>query len=119
MKITSIFTLLIAVMLMVGCNTKKEPVDLVLKNGNIYTENEKQPKAEAIAVKDGKIVFVGTNKEVENYIGENTKVADLAGKTVLPSFIDSHTHPGLVAMTSGNDELAKYELPSTSKKRRP
>ncbi len=116
MKRTSIFSLLVAMIMLVGCNTKKEPVDLVLKNGNIYTENEKNPKAEAVAVKDGKIVFVGTNKEIENYIGEKTKVNDLQGKTVLPSFIDSHTHPGLVAMTSGNAALAKYQLPTTSKK---
>ncbi|MBS9774228.1 MAG: amidohydrolase, partial [Tenacibaculum sp.] len=95
MKRFSIFSLIIATLLLIGCSTKKEPVDLVLKNGNIYTENDKSPKAEAVAVKDGKIVFVGTNKEIENYIGEQTKVTDLQGKTVLPSFIDSHTHPGL------------------------
>lgn len=116
MKRFSIFSLMLAMALLIGCGTKKQPVDLVLKNGNIYTENDKKPKAEAVAVKDGKIVFVGTNKEIENYIGEQTKVTDLQGKTVLPSFIDSHTHPGLVAMTSGNGELAKYQLPSTSKK---
>ncbi len=116
MKRTFVFTLPIALMLMVSCvTTKKEPADLVLKNANIYTENEKQPKAEAIAVKDGKIIFVGKSKDVENYIGEETKVTDLQGKTVLPSFIDSHTHPGMVAITSGNNELSKYQLPSTSK----
>ncbi len=109
-------SLMLVTLLLIGCNVKKQPVDLVLKNGTIYTENEKNPKAEAVAVKDGKIVFVGTNKEIENYIGEKTKVNDLQGKTVLPSFIDSHTHPGLVAMTSGNAELAKYQLPTTSKK---
>ncbi len=43
------------------------------------------------------------------------KVQDLEGKTVIPSFIDSHTHPGLVGITSTNGELAKYQLPSTSK----
>ncbi len=116
MKKISIFSLMLAILLLIGCNATKQPVDLVLKNGTIYTENDKSPKAEAVAVKDGKIVFVGTNKEAEKYIGEKTKVNDLQGKTVLPSFIDSHTHPGLVAMTSGNAELAKYQLPTTSKK---
>ncbi len=115
MRKISLFSLLLAgLMSIVGCS-KTETADMVVKNGLIYTENEAQPKAEAMAIKDGKILFVGTNKEVEGFIGDSTKVQDLAGKTIIPSFIDSHTHPGLVGVTSTNGELAKYQLPSTSK----
>ncbi|PID41350.1 MAG: hypothetical protein CSB48_14890 [Proteobacteria bacterium] len=91
------------------------PADMVLKNGDILTENAKQPHAEAIAISGGKIVFVGSNDKVAEYIGKDTKVDDLKGQFVMPSFIDSHTHPGMVAITSSNGELAKYQLPTTSK----
>ncbi|MDP8163214.1 amidohydrolase [Pasteurella skyensis] len=89
--------------------------DMVFKNGDILTENSQQPYAEAIAINNGKIVFVGSNDKVAEYIGKNTKVDDLQGKFVMPSFIDSHAHPGMVAVTSSNGELAKYQLPTTSK----
>ena len=51
------------------------------------------PWAEAIAINDKKISFVGTNDEVENYISDDTQVIDLDGKMVLPGFHDSHMHP--------------------------
>ncbi len=92
-----------------------EPADMVFKNGDIVTEENGNPHAEAIAIDDGKIVFVGSNDKVAEYIGKDTKVDDLQGKFVIPSFIDSHTHPGLVGVTSSNGELAKYQLPTTSK----
>ncbi len=91
------------------------PADIVFKNGDIVTENVKQPYAEAMAIDDGKLVFVGSNNKVTEYIGKNTKVYNLQGKFIIPSFIDSHTHPGLVGITSSNGELAKYQLPTTSK----
>ena len=66
--------------------------DLVLLNGNILTMNPKMPNAQAIAVKGNRISHVGTNQEVSQLIGENTKVIQLDGKTVLPGFIDTHIH---------------------------
>ncbi|MDG6882400.1 N-substituted formamide deformylase precursor [Phocoenobacter uteri] len=92
-----------------------DPADMVFKNGDIVTENAKQPQAEAMAIDNGKIVFVGSNDEAVKFIGKNTKIDDLQGKFVIPSFIDSHAHPGMVAVTSSNGELAKYQLPDTSK----
>ncbi len=122
-KTITFLSLLMFLFLIASCQTEKHVktiknkiyADKVLKNGKIYTFGIKNQNAEALAIKNGKILFIGTNEEVENFIGSNTKVDDLKGKTVLPSFIDSHTHPGLVAMTSGNSELAKYNLPTTSK----
>lgn len=72
---------------------KKNHVDLVLTNATIYTVNEKQPIASAVAIQDGKIVFVGNDKETTAFIGPKTKVMDMEKKLVLPGFQDAHIHP--------------------------
>ncbi len=92
-----------------------EVAEIVIKNATIYTENPEQAKAEALAIKDGKIVFVGSNADAEQFVGEATEVKDLTGKTVIPSLMDSHTHPGMVGASAGNAALTKYQLPRTSK----
>src|SRR5262245_59053839 len=70
-----------------------EPAELVLKNGNVYTVSDAQPKAEAIAVRYGRIVFVGSNAEVKKYEGKKgTRVIDLKGQTVVPGLADAHYH---------------------------
>jgi predicted amidohydrolase YtcJ len=66
--------------------------DLALTGGNVLTMNQYQPCAEAVAVKDERIVKVGTNREISQLIGENTRVIRLNGKTVVPGFIDTHIH---------------------------
>jgi len=66
--------------------------DLVVLNGNVITMDDENPRAEAIAVKDGKIVFVGSSREVREFIGDKTQVIDLKGRTVVPGFIDTHIH---------------------------
>jgi len=65
-------------------------VDLVLANGNIYTVHDKQPKAEAIAVKGDRIVFVGSNEDAKKF--HAPKVIDLRGRTLVPGLTDSHCH---------------------------
>jgi predicted amidohydrolase YtcJ len=95
------------------------PADIVFKNGNIYTANDKAPHAEAIAVKADRIVFVGTNAAAQKYVGSNTRVVDLHGNTVLPGFTDSHQHLSgvgqremtlnLEGTTSLDDLLAKVK----------
>ncbi|MBI3653923.1 MAG: TonB family protein [Acidobacteria bacterium] len=69
-----------------------EAADVVFKNGNIYTVNDKQARAEALAVKAGKIIFVGSNKDAKAYEGKATKIVDLKGNTVVPGLTDSHYH---------------------------
>jgi TonB family protein len=76
----------------VAAYTVKESADVVFKNGNIYTVNDKQPRAEAIAVKGDKIIFVGSNKDAKAYEGKETKIVDLKGNTVVPGLTDSHYH---------------------------
>jgi predicted amidohydrolase YtcJ len=68
--------------------------DLVLVDGNVLTMCSSQPSAEAVAVKKDRIVKVGTNKEISPWIGKNTEVINLQGRTVIPGLIDSHIHVG-------------------------
>ena len=69
------------------------PADLVLTGGNIYTVDPAQSTATALAVKDGKIVFVGSAVEAKRWIGPQTKTEQLGGRLVLPGLIDAHLHP--------------------------
>jgi len=69
-----------------------DAADLVLKNGNIYTAGETQPQAAAVAIKGDRIVFVGSNAEVQKLEGRHTRVVDLHGATVLPGLTDAHHH---------------------------
>src|ERR1700735_1917147 len=66
--------------------------DIVFLNGKIYTQNAARPWAEAVAIKDGEIAAVGSNSEVTKYRGSMTQVVDVAGRMVLPGFVDSHIH---------------------------
>lgn len=67
-------------------------VTLVLLNANIYTLNPKLPVSEAIAVENGRIIAVGTNKEIRKYIDEKTRVIDAKDKTIVPGLVDCHVH---------------------------
>jgi len=69
------------------------PADLVLSGGKIYTANDARSVAAAIAVRDGKIVFVGSNAAARSWIGAGTHTEQLGGHLVLPGLIDSHIHP--------------------------
>lgn len=71
--------------------------DTVLFNANVVTMNPVQPRAEAIAVKDGRIIGVGRNGEIESCCGPKTEKIDFKGKTVIPGFIESHNHMGMYA----------------------
>ncbi len=76
-----------------GAPAAAQTADTIYTGGDIVTVNEAQPTAEAVAVKDGKIVAVGTRADVEKaHKGASTKTVDLAGRTLLPSFIDAHGH---------------------------
>jgi predicted amidohydrolase YtcJ len=71
---------------------RAETADTLFFHGNVYTVNEKQPHAEAIAVKGDRIVFVGSDGEAQKLRGEKTRVIDLRSATVTPGFTDSHCH---------------------------
>ncbi|MEE9231083.1 MAG: amidohydrolase [Acidobacteriota bacterium] len=79
-----------------SCTKDSSPqagAELVLRNGSVYTMDAVRSWAEAIAVRDEKITYVGTNAGVEEHIGPRTKVVDLKGRMLLPAFQDCHIHP--------------------------
>lgn len=67
--------------------------DIVLTNGVVYTADKMDTLCQAVAVRAKRIIFVGSGKDVQEYIGDHTKVFDLKGKMVIPGMIDSHIHP--------------------------
>ena len=74
-----------------GCG-RKAPADLILTNCTIYTVNERQPLAEAVAIKRGHILWTGSKEGIQAYVGRMTRVLDLHGNTAFPGFTDSHYH---------------------------
>ena len=70
--------------------------DTVYTNGKIYTVNEAQPWADAVAIKDGKFIAVGSAEDIAAVTGDGTEVVDLNGGFAMPGIGDSHIHPALV-----------------------
>lgn len=90
-------------------NSKVQPADTVVLHGKIYTVNAKQPWAQAVAIRTGKIVVVGSDSEIEKFRGSGTKVIDAAGQLVLPGFVDCHIHflDGSISLGHANLDEAK------------
>ncbi|WP_097026977.1 amidohydrolase [Clostridium peptidivorans] len=85
--------------IMSGCTPNASKIaDMILTNGIIYTEDANNTKAEAVAIRDGKIIAVGTASDIEKYKGDSTQNIDLKGKTVMPGFFDGHMHPAMSAV---------------------
>jgi predicted amidohydrolase YtcJ len=91
---------------------EKEAADFVFTNAAVYTANEEQPWAEAVAVKGDEIVYVGPAARVEALVGASTIRTDVRGQLLLPGFIDSHVHPvagGAYATALSLDTSASVE----------
>ena len=88
----NLILLLISAAFIASCMNKTEPADLVIRGGKIYTVSSENNIVEAVAVKGNRIVFVGDETVAKAYIGDNTRVIELAGKTVTPGFIEGHGH---------------------------
>ena len=73
-------------------------LDIAFKNGSVITVNAKDEIAQAVGVKGNKIVFVGSNEDIDQLIDEKTQVIDLKGRTLMPGLNDSHYHPILNGM---------------------
>ena len=84
--------LLLALAGFAGGAVAADVADTIYAGGPILTINDAQPSAAAVAVKDGRILAVGTLAEVSAHQGEGTRVFDLAGRALLPGFVDSHGH---------------------------
>lgn len=83
----------------------ERPADLLLTGAAVYTMDPARSWAEAVAVRDGRIVFVGTARDAQAWRGPRTSVVELPGRMVLPGFHDAHVHP-----VSGGVELAQCNL---------
>jgi len=94
--------------------------DLVLFNGKIFTADRNQPKVQALAVQDGKVLQVGSDAQIKALIDSGTQVIDLAGKTLMPGLIDSHSHAifGGLEMVAANMEDEVVELDELEKRLR-
>ncbi len=68
------------------------PADFVFSNGAVLTVNAEAPTAEAVVVRDDVIVYVGDNDGAAAYVGDGTESIDLAGRTLMPGFVDGHAH---------------------------
>jgi len=93
----------------VSAAADNKPADLVVTDARIYTATANHAYAQALAVRDGRIVFVGSNGEAAKWIGPQTKTESLRGELVLPGIIDSHIH------ATGIVELDVCDLKSESK----
>ncbi len=76
------------------------PADLVLRGGKFFTLDEAQVWAEAVAIQDGRFVYVGDDAGVQSFVGPDTDRHDLSGRLTIPGLVDSHTHPGLMGRES-------------------
>ncbi|MCB9897529.1 MAG: amidohydrolase [Planctomycetes bacterium] len=91
-----------------GSGPSAPPADLLFLHGTVRTLDDTLGAVEALAVRDGRIVFVGADAEAEALAGSSTRVIDLAGRTLLPGFVDSHLHLAGLA-----DMLAEIDLVGT------
>ena len=82
---------LISTFVLISCNPDQQVADLIITNANIYTVNEKAPKAQSFAVKDRLIIGIGTSEEIKEQF-QSTNTIDVEGKTILPGLIDAHCH---------------------------
>lgn len=108
--IGQIVCLFAAVALASSCSQSEPPdaapgADAVYSNGRVYTVDANRSWAQAVAITDGRIVYVGNDAGAKEYIGSNTAVVDLGGRMMLPAFQDIHIHP-----ISGGIEASACDL---------
>jgi predicted amidohydrolase YtcJ len=84
--------LVIGAGILTACVRVGPMADLAVIGGSVWTGDEARPRAEAVAVRDGKIIAVGSSRDVRRLVGPVTRVLELRGELVIPGFIDSHTH---------------------------
>jgi len=93
-----------------------QPADIIITHTKVFTSDESNPRAEAVAVKGNRIVYVGSNDGAEKFRGEKTRVIDGQGHTLTAGFIDSHVHLLSGAMWMGHAELREVRTRDQLKK---
>ena len=76
----------------------EEEADLILTGAKVFTSDERQPWAQAIAIRDGEFIYVGTEAGASRYRARTTRSVDLEGRLVVPGIVDAHAHPGYVGV---------------------
>ena len=102
-------SLLLLMILFVGCSNAEvdfarslavpQPADMVLRNGKVITVDGEFSIKEAVAIKNGRFIAVGSDRDVRPLMGSGTRVIDLGGRTVVPGLIDSHIHATLAGLS--------------------
>jgi predicted amidohydrolase YtcJ len=95
---------------MVSWSMDRTEPELILYNGNFWTVDPRQPRAQAVAISGGRFLAIGSNEEVLPLAAGNAKKIDLGGKTVLPGFIDAHSHPAEAGLS--HLRMVDYDLRS-------
>ena len=85
-------TTLLALVTAACTATEGGTADLILTDGRVVTVDDAQPEAEAVAIRDGRIVAVGSSAAMERYAGADTRIVDLEGRLAIPGFIEGHGH---------------------------
>lgn len=98
-------------LLITAITGQSRPADLIVINAKIQTLDLKMPRAEALAVSGGKIVFVGTLREVRALAGEQTRVVDAGERLVLPGFNDAHVHFAAIGNKFSSIDLRNVRSP--------
>ena len=104
-SVINLFLFFGLILSMTACQNKSQEADLIITNATIWTGNDDQPWAEAMAISADTIQMVGSIEEVSALIGKKTIVNDLSGKFITPGFIDSHVH-----FLTGGFNLASVQL---------
>ena len=99
MLVKPVVTTVLIALFLVACGAPRDnggqdgAAEAVYLNGLIYTVDPDNPRAEAVAIRDGEFVAVGTDEDIHAFVGDETEVVDLGGQMVLPGLYDSHIHP--------------------------
>jgi len=94
LRLSRLFVAVAATTAFSGIALAATPADTVMRNGYVYTVDGQNSVQQAIAISGGKIVYVGSDAGVDAYIGKQTQLIDLAGRMLMPGFVDAHMHPG-------------------------
>ena len=91
MRLHSLLALALVAPLALHAQTRT-PADLIVTNARIYTVDANHPFVSALAVRDGKVQFVGSVREALLLRGPSTKLVDAGGQTIIPGMVDAHAH---------------------------
>src|SRR6266508_2831444 len=83
--------------------------DIIFTNAQVFTSDDSNPRAEAVAIKANRIIHVGSNEDIEEWRGKGTRVIDALGRTLTPGFIDSHFHLLWGAIRLGTAQLQEVK----------